>query len=557
MEFQSYNVPKLEPFLQERGVTCSFYNKEHLVKLCYLAKELNLEIIEQNIDRESELSSISRRTVNVNNDSTETVVLEKVDDISVWSSHLSSLPPLETADALVYLYDYCAWGSSRLKSYKTDNGFQLHLANHIGNVQISQQQNGAFMYVKSTCVPETRQNDKPYKVWILLKNSGEVVSGGCTCVVDSGACKHCVALLFSLVSFSDRYKDRFTEACTDIGCVWDKPKKATEPMEIDEIDIRRDTSETSIKKPTPDCKTYVPSCSFSRENVEKELCELFKNTDSLVLQILDESSDESDKECDASCIPTMSEALSSLSEKANINGHLQNIYSDEIINEIENCTQGQSDNEEWFAHRQGRITASLFHSVSNFRYNDKPNNYILKKVMGNEKNVLYPSLAHGKKYEAVARQQYIDQCKKLHKNFVVRECGLFVDKKHPFMGASPDGIVTCTCCGKGLLEIKCSYMHQNVTPHEACLDDHYHIYCDENNQVKLKESSSWYLQIQGQMGVCELKWCDFVFFTRKGISVDRIHYDHDIFSGIVLKCDKFFNKYGVDALIQNCMPAKE
>lgn len=96
------------------------------------------------------------------------------------------------------------------------------------------------------------------------------------------------------------------------------------------------------------------------------------------------------------------------------------------------------------------------------------------------------------------------------------------------MGASPDGIVTCKCNGKGLLEIKCSYIYQNVTPSEACNDNHYHIYCDENGRVKLKISSPWYLQIQGQMGVCGLSWCDFVFYTKKRISVDRVQYDPDI-----------------------------
>lgn len=81
--------------------------------------------------------------------------------------------------------------------------------------------------------------------------------------------------------------------------------------------------------------------------------------------------------------------------------------------------------------------------------------------------------------------------------------GLHIDELHPFMGASPDGLISCKCCGEGLLEIKCSYMFQNKTPHEACTDHHYHVYLDQNNSVRLKESSSWYTQIQGQMGVCK------------------------------------------------------
>ena len=92
---------------------------------------------------------------------------------------------------------------------------------------------------------------------------------------------------------------------------------------------------------------------------------------------------------------------------------------------------------------------------------------------------------------------------------------MHVDELNPFMGGSPDGLMSCKCCGDGLVEIKCSYMYQNKTPHEACLDHHYHVYLDENNLVKLKYSSSWSIQIQGQMGVCKKQWCDFILYTKK------------------------------------------
>ena len=37
----------------------------------------------------------------------------------------------------------------------------------------------------------------------------------------------------------------------------------------------------------------------------------------------------------------------------------------------------------------------------------------------------------------------------------VEETGLFVSKEFPFLGASPHGVVYCTCHGRGLLAIKC------------------------------------------------------------------------------------------------------
>lgn len=52
-------------------------------------------------------------------------------------------------------------------------------------------------------------------------------------------------------------------------------------------------------------------------------------------------------------------------------------------------------------------------------------------------------------------------------------------------------------------------MYQNKKTHESCLDPNYHVYLDENNSVRLKESPSWYIQIQGHIGVCIKQWCDY------------------------------------------------
>jgi len=37
---------------------------------------------------------------------------------------------------------------------------------------------------------------------------------------------------------------------------------------------------------------------------------------------------------------------------------------------------------------------------------------------------------------------------------------LVINPQWPFIGACPDGIVECNCCGKGVLEIKCPYSHR-------------------------------------------------------------------------------------------------
>lgn len=368
---------------------------------------------------------------------------------------------------------------------------------------------------------------------------------------DNGTCKHCVALLFSLSSFCERHRDRGTQVGTDLQCQWDKPRKKSNPKKITDIDMRVD-----VTNPLPTSATaavydpIVPTVQNPPVNLEKEIYKLCKGTGALLLQTLYDASYESD---DDVLLPTMAGVCKDMQgpfDMHSINANLRQKFDSETICHIEEVTKGQSENQEWFDHRIGRITASNFASILHFRFTDKEENYISKAVMGKTSKPCVPSLSFGKLHEPVARQLYFEEYKREHKHAEIKLCGLFIDPSNPYLGASPDGLVSCKCCGEGLLEIKCSFTHQHKLPKEACMDDHYHVTLDENENVRLKIDTSWYIQIQGQMGVCGKQWCDFVFYTKKGFIVDRIYYDEQIFKTIVEKAQMFFKQYIFKALRQ-------
>ncbi|XP_062577470.1 uncharacterized protein LOC134239315 [Saccostrea cucullata] len=546
INFFSWLVPDLKNYLQERGIQCSLARKLDLVRLCELAHELNLEILTADSHGEYVDFDTRHRSVNIGS---EVVILDQVSQVSNWNKDLSQIPDVESFDVLVYLTQKCGWNSARLSNYKQDNGYRLHMAGHIDDVQASSDLIPGYMYVKCKCVPETRQSAQPYESWILIRmQSGEIVSGGCTCVADNGACKHCVAFIFSLSSFCERHRDRSTEACTDIQCVWDKPRKKSVPSEISNIDLRIDQSQQPSIVPT--LCNYDPRVPAQEiPSHEKDFYNLCKGTDALVLQTL--YSEEFDSEDDSETVlPSMTDAFKDINsvDIDSVTNKLKDIFNSRVISEIEEVTVGQNQNFEWFEHRKGRITASLFSSVKCFRFTDNTENYISKQIMGKTTNRCSPSMSFGSLNEPVARHQYFEQYKQSHKHAEIRLCGLFIDPDAPYLGASPDGIVKCKCCGEGLLEVKCSFVHQNKTPREACLDDHYHVRLDENENVQLKIDSPWYIQIQGQLGVCKKQWCDFVFFTKKGFIVDRIYFDEVFFKSIFKKANNFFMKYIVPAL---------
>lgn len=54
---------------------------------------------------------------------------------------------------------------------------------------------------------------------------------------------------------------------------------------------------------------------------------------------------------------------------------------------------------------------------------------------------------------------YIEKLKSKHINLRISDSGLVINTSFPNLGASPDGIITCDCCVKGCLEIKCIYIY--------------------------------------------------------------------------------------------------
>ena len=74
---------------------------------------------------------------------------------------------------------------------------------------------------------------------------------------------------------------------------------------------------------------------------------------------------------------------------------------------------------------------------------DMPSVSLLKQICYRTK---FRSLATdwGCKHEQVAKFQYTNLMKNTHSNFLV-DAGLFLSSTCPYLGASPDGIVSCSC----------------------------------------------------------------------------------------------------------------
>ena len=180
-----------------------------------------------------------------------------------------------------------------------------------------------------------------------------------------------------------------------------------------------------------------------------------------------------------------------------------------VLSELLKKPQLAQRSPEWFTARKRCITASeissclyrnratcenyakIFGLEDTFKYSDTKEinpykgykSYFKEKCKdyyGHLKRRDNSSTSHGKKYEDVATRMY----RLLNNNVKIYDFGLCVHAEYPWLGASPDGITEDGV----MLEIKC--------PFKRKVSDTVPLY--------------YYSQVQLQMEVCNLDFCDYI-----------------------------------------------
>ena len=126
-----------------------------------------------------------------------------------------------------------------------------------------------------------------------------------------------------------------------------------------------------------------------------------------------------------------------------------------------------------------------------------------------------------------------------HISFHCSETGLHVYKENPYLAASPDGIIECKCCGKGLLEIKCTFSLRHELAQVAMAKKLIMSFVKWKIWVKKNLSSSYYVQMLGQMAICDLSFCDLVLCTQKDLYIERVQFTAEDWGPMVQKLTNF------------------
>ena len=203
--------------------------------------------------------------------------------------------------------------------------------------------------------------------------------------------------------------------------------------------------------------------------------------------------------------------------------------STEEIKRIEDETKLQSEDPSglWMLVRKCRLTASNFGTVCK-RRPTTPVASLVKTIIYKSSSTSAPSLRWGRENEKSARLAYSQFMQTNgHPNLKVLPAGFMVSANRGYLGCSPDNWVVDPNSDdpNGISEYKCPYSARDVTPEEACTTLK-GFYCKlENDKVILKRNHNYFFQIQGCLGITGKEWCDFVVWTPKGLSVERIKFD--------------------------------
>lgn len=373
------------------------------------------------------------------------------------------------------------------------------------------------------------------KVWMISEKNGSICTGHCTCMAGLGeVCSHVTAVLYAAEHAAEIKKN---VSCTDVKSVWPIPSQSgTQPMKVASMNWGK-----AIKE-----KSFIDCPPISNNEISEMLQELKdSNCQSALMRIVEPFSSEMSKEIVT--LPVLFDIHHKKYEKESLEdlillGKRVTMEVDRnMASEIESRTQGQSKSAEWYRQRTGRVTASVFKNVCHTTI-AKPSVSIVKTICYPNK-VPTRAMKWGIEHEETAISAYYEKVQPLHDNFVINKVGLMVSTRWPQLGASPDGLVYCDCCAGGCLEVKCPFslreagnLRDYAVKKDSCLE------VSESDEVQINKKHQYYYQVQAQIFISNLLYCDFVVWCPKFIYIQRVLPDLEFWEGVIDKVLNFHAK---------------
>ncbi|XP_055956192.1 uncharacterized protein LOC130012386 [Patella vulgata] len=239
-----------------------------------------------------------------------------------------------------------------------------------------------------------------------------------------------------------------------------------------------------------------------------------------------------------------------------INSLKESIQGNQPI-EIDN-TKGQTTSDSWYEARSLRVTASNAKTVTTTKSKQGQYN-LLKRLLWSKKVLDLKALKYGRDNEDHAFKNF--QEGSLTPGHALTKSGFWVNPKYPELGCSPDGLIwDCNKKLVGVLEIKCPLVLENSGPTDLENLSKNQInnlcYKIENGELVLNRTHSYYFQIQMQIAICGVDFCDFSIWSPKGMCIERIQRDIGFWNALFPKLIDFHHNILVPEYFEQRIPRR-
>ena len=418
-------------------------------------------------------------------------------------------------------------------------------------------------------VHHSMKSDPPLNVVIAISCiSGSIKFGRCSCRASAlGRCSHIAALLLHLNEFVTANGYDIDTPSTSKPCSWNTGKKRKkDPKAVYESVCK------SFKFSNDRIISWDPRPAKFQGTVGKQETNMFlrdlskiscKSNEismwelSLKIQYDDFTLTEERKQTLHNLTTLLEQSLSGFNENE--------------PKELEG-TRSQIMSHKWVSERQFRITASRCKQVFTFGKEliaGHSHKIVCSMYKWMRNNFWFPTtletkyIRYGIEEEPKARSAYVRATGNR-----VTETGLWVNGAFPYLGASPDGLILDEDSkATGIIEIKCLKVLKEMSVDE--LIEHIkqnkvsstllgrQCFTVVGESLILKECHMYYYQVQLQLLITELPFCDFILHSPKGPpSIQRIVPDTCIQHQIKKNLSVFWHKVFIPEYFEMRVPRR-
>lgn len=227
-----------------------------------------------------------------------------------------------------------------------------------------------------------------------------------------------------------------------------------------------------------------------------------------------------------------------LTELVEIGTNISLSLTSNEVKEISTITLPSSKSKCRVALKRGRITGSIFKKCCLSDIKDPCLATVRRAIHITKVVGCAPSIRVKKK----SLQLYVKELDTLHTDLTFDESGLIIVQCLPYFVGSPDGLISCTCHGKGCIKAKYLSTLQDDTSLEAFTRKPDGMLVKNGEQYFLAEDHEFHYDAQLQIHLSGSNYCDYVIYSSKKALSVRVFPDKNFWMCAMGKALRFHDQ---------------